>query len=75
MNIQEVLFVSSMATIFGLGLFVCGMYLSKNKVLRILGISIMVIAMTVGWTASSFVIQTTLQKNTSTGLSSKGEFK
>lgn len=62
MNIQEVLFVSSMATIFGLGLFVCGMFLNKNKVLRILGISIMVIAMTVGWTASSFVIQTALQE-------------
>lgn len=58
MNIQEVLFVSSMATIFGLGLFVCGMFLSKNRVLRILGISIMVIAMT----ASSFVIQTALQE-------------
>lgn len=62
MNIQEVIFVSSMATIFGLGIFVCGMFLSKNKVLRILGISIMVIAMTVGWTASSFVIQTALQE-------------
>lgn len=62
MNIQEVLFVSSMATIFGLGLFVCGMFLNKNKVLRILGISIMVIAMTAGWTASSFVIQTALQE-------------
>lgn len=62
MNIQEVLFVSGMATIFGLGLFVCWMFLSKNRVLRILGISIMVIAMTVGWTASSFVIQTALQE-------------
>lgn len=62
MNIQEVIFVSSMAIIFGLGLFVCGMFLSKNKVLCILGISIMVIAMTVGWTASSFVIQTALQE-------------
>lgn len=62
MNIQEVIYVSSMATIFGLGLFVCGMFLSKNKVLRILGISIMVIAMTAGWTASSFVIQTALQE-------------
>lgn len=62
MNIQEVLFVSGMATIFGLGLFVCGMLLSKNRVLRILGISIMVIAMTAGWTASSFVIQTALQE-------------
>jgi hypothetical protein len=62
MNIQEVLFVSGMATIFGLGLFVCGMFLSKNRVLRILGISIMVIAMTAGWTASSFVIQTALQE-------------
>lgn len=62
MNIQEVIFVSSMATIFGLGLFVCGMFLSKNKVLRILGISIMVIAMTVGLTVTSFVIQTGLQE-------------
>ena len=51
-----------MATIFGLGLFVYGMFLSKNRVLRILGISIMVIAMTAGWTASSFVIQTALQE-------------
>ena len=62
MNIQEVLFVSGMATIFELGLFVCGMLLSKNRVLRILGISIMVIARTAGWTASSFVIQTALQE-------------
>ena len=62
MNIQEVLFVSGMATIFGLGLSVYGMFLSKNRVLRILGISIMVIAMTAGWTASSFVIQTALQE-------------
>lgn len=65
MNIQEVLFISGMATIFGLGLFVCGMFLIKNKVLRILGISIMVIAMTAGWTASSFVIQTALQETQS----------
>lgn len=62
MNIKEVLFVSGMATIFGLGLFVYGMLLSKNRVLHILGISIMVIAMTAGWTASSFVIQTALQE-------------
>lgn len=62
MNIQEVIYVSSMAIIFGLGLFVCGMFLNKNKVLRILGISIMVIAMTAGWTASSFIIQTALQE-------------
>lgn len=62
MNIQEVLFVSGMAIIFGLGLFVCGMFPSKNRVLCILGISIMVIAMTAGWTASSFVIQTALQE-------------
>lgn len=62
MNIQEVLFMSSMATIFGLGLFVYGMFLNKNRVLRILGISIMAIAMTVGWTASSFIIQTALQE-------------
>jgi len=60
MNIQEVLFTSSMATIFGLGLFVCGMFLGKSKILRIIGISIMVIAMTVGLTATSFVIQTAL---------------
>ena len=56
MNIQEVLYTSSMSTIFGLGLFVCGMFICKSKILRIIGISIMVIAMTVGWTASSFVI-------------------
>lgn len=62
MNIQEVLFVLSMATIFGLGLFVCGMFLGKSKILRIIGISIMVIAMTAGCTASSFVIQTALQE-------------
>lgn len=62
MNIQEVLFVSSMATIFGLGLFVCGMFLGKSKILRIIGISIMIIAMTAGCTASSFVIQTALQE-------------
>lgn len=62
MNIHEVLFTSGMATIFGLGLFVYGMLLSKNKALRILGISIMVIAMTAGGTASSFVVQTALQE-------------
>ena len=62
MNIQEVLFVSSMATIFGLGLFVCGMSLVKSKILCIIGVSIMVIAMTAGCTASSFVIQTALQE-------------
>lgn len=48
MNIQEVIYVSSMATIFGLGLFVCGMFLCKSKILRIIGISIMVISMIVG---------------------------
>ena len=62
MNIQEVIYVSSMAIILGLGLFVCGMFLGKSKILRIIGISIMVIAMTVGMTASSFVIQTALQE-------------
>ena len=62
MNIQEVLFTSSMSTIFGLGLFVCGMFLGKSKILRIIGISIMVIAMTVGLTATSFVIQTELKE-------------
>ena len=62
MNIQEVLFVSGMATIFGLGLFVLGMFPSKNKVLCIIRISIMAIAMTIGGTASSFVIQTALQE-------------
>ena len=62
MNIQEVLFVSSMATIFGLGLFVYGMFLCKSKILRIIGISIMVIAMTINGTAGSFVIQTALQE-------------
>lgn len=62
MNIQEVLFTSSMAIIFGLSLFVYGMFLWKNKILCIIGISIMVIAMTVGWTASGFVIQTALRE-------------
>lgn len=62
MNIQEVLYVSSMAIIFGLGLFVLGTFPKKNKVLQILGVSIMVIAMTVNGTASSFVIQTALQE-------------
>lgn len=62
MNIQEILFTSSMTIIFGLGLFVCGMFLSKSKILCIIGVSIMVIAMTVGCTASSFVIQTALQE-------------
>lgn len=62
MNIQEVLYTSSMATIFGLGLFVYGMFLWKNKILRIIGISIMIIAMTVNVTAGSFVIQTALQE-------------
>lgn len=62
MNIQEVIYVSSMAIILGLSLFVYGMFLWKNKILCIIGISIMAIAMTVGWTASSFVIQTALQE-------------
>ena len=62
MNIQEVLFVSSMAVIFGLGLFVCGMFLCKSKVLRIIGISIMIIAITINGTAASFVIQTALME-------------
>lgn len=51
-----------MSTIFRLGLFAYGMFLSKSKILRIIGISIMVIAMTVGLTATSFVIQTELQE-------------
>ena len=62
MNIQEVIYVSSMAIILGLSLFVCGMFLWKNKILCIIGISIMAIAMTIGRTASSFVIQTALQE-------------
>lgn len=62
MNIQEVIYVSSMAIILGLSLFVCGMFLWKNKILCIIGISIMAIAMTVGWMALSFVIQTALQE-------------
>ena len=62
MNIPTILYLSSMAVIIGLAIFVLGMFLSKNRVLRILGISIMVIAMTAGWTASSFVIQTALQE-------------
>lgn len=62
MNIQEVLFTSGMSTIFGLGLFVYGMFLGKSKILRIIGVSIIIIAMTIGLTASSFVIQTALQE-------------
>lgn len=62
MNIQEVIFVSSMTIILGLSLFVYGMFLWKNKILCIIGISIMATAMIVGWTASSFVIQTALQE-------------
>lgn len=62
MNIQTVLFLSSMSIILGLALFVFGTYPSKNKLLRIIGLSIMIIAMTVGGTVSSFVIQTALQE-------------
>lgn len=62
MNIQEILYTSSMAAIFGLGLFVFGMFLSKSKILRIIGISIMIIAITINVTAGSFVIQTALQE-------------
>lgn len=62
MNIQEVIFVSSMAIIIGLAIFVLGMFPSKNKVLCVIGVSIMVIAMAIGGTASSFVIQTALQE-------------
>lgn len=62
MNIQEILYTSSMAIIFGLGLFVYGMFLGKSKILRIIGISIMIIAITVNVTAGSFVIQTALQE-------------
>jgi hypothetical protein len=62
MNIQTVLYLSGMSVILGLALFVFGTYPSKCKILRIVGISIMVVAMTVGGTASSFVIQTALQE-------------
>lgn len=62
MNIQEVIFVSSMAIIIGLAIFVLGMFPSKNKVLCVIGVSIMAIAMAIGGTASSFVIQTALQE-------------
>lgn len=62
MNIQEILYTSSMATIFRLGLFVYGMFLGKSKILRIIGISIMIIDMTINGTAGSFVIQTALQE-------------
>lgn len=62
MNIQEILYISSMSVIFGLGLFVYGMFLGKSKILRIIGISIMIIAMTINGTAGSFVIQTALQE-------------
>lgn len=62
MNIQEVIFVSNMAVIIGLAIFVLGMFPSKNKVLCVIGISIMAIAMVMGGTASSFVIQTALQE-------------
>lgn len=51
-----------MAIILGLALFVFGTYPSKNKLLRIIGLSIMIVAMTIGGTASSFVIQTALQE-------------
>lgn len=60
MNIPTILYLSSMAVILGLGLFVFGTFPSKNRVLRIIGISIMVVAITIGGTASSFVIQTEL---------------
>lgn len=62
MNIQTVLFLSSMSIILGLALFVFGTYPSKNKYLRIIGLSVMIVAMTIGGTASSFVIQTALQE-------------
>lgn len=38
------------------------MFLGKSKILHIIGISIMVIAMTINGTAGSFVIQTELQE-------------
>lgn len=53
MNIPTILYLSSMAVIIGLAIFVLGMFLSKNKVLCIIGISIMAIAMTIGGTALS----------------------
>ena len=60
MNIPTILYLSSMAVIIGLAIFVLGTFLSKHKMLLIIGISIMVVAITVGGTVSSFVIQTAL---------------
>lgn len=62
MNIPTILYLSSMAIIIGLAIFVLGMFPSKNKVLRIIGISIMIVAMTIGGTASSFVIETAIKE-------------
>lgn len=61
MNIPTILYLSSMAVIIGLAIFVLGTFPSKNKVLRIIGISIMIVAMTIGGTASSFVIETAIK--------------
>lgn len=62
MNIPTILYLSSMAVIIGLAIFVLGTFLSKNKVLRIIGISIIIVAMTIGGTASSFVIETAIKE-------------
>lgn len=62
MNMPTVTYLSLMLTVIGLAALTYGMFLWKNKTLCIIGISIMAIAMTVGWTASSFVIQTALQE-------------
>lgn len=62
MNIPTILYLSSMAVIIGLAIFVLGTFPSKNKVLRIIGISIMIVAMTIGGTASSFVIETAIKE-------------
>lgn len=72
MNIQEVIFVSSMAVIIGLAIFVLGMFPSKNKVLCVIGISIMAIAMANRWNSIKFCNSNSTARNTSTGLISKG---
>lgn len=61
MNIPTILYLSSMTVIIGLAIFVLGTFPSKNKVLRIIGISIMIVAMTIGGTASSFLIETAIK--------------
>lgn len=71
MNIQEVIFVSSMAVIIGLAIFCLGMFPSKNKVLcnrdfyngNSYGNR---------WNSIKFCNSNSTARNTSTGLISKG---